>query len=72
MNAEREDAPWMEASSHREGKITGRIQHLNRLEPTSERITPESVTGDSAPSTCGSGAPRGPHGSQKRQMSHLE
>lgn len=38
----------MEASSHREEKITRRLQHLNRLEPTSELITLESVTGENA------------------------
>lgn len=48
MNAGRQDAPGMEASSHKEEKITGRIQHPNRLEPTSELITLASITGENA------------------------
>lgn len=72
MNAGREEAPRMEASSHREEKITGWLQHPNRLQPTSELITLKSVTEENAH------LPRveaefqgGPHCTQ-RQMSHLQ
>lgn len=38
----------MEANSHREEKNHRAEQHLNRLEPTSELITLESITGEDA------------------------
>lgn len=67
-----EEAPQMEVSSHREEKITGRIQHPNRLEPTSELIALESVTRDNAhPPSVEAELRWGPL-RKPRQMSHLE